>query len=389
MKEKEKLIMVVEDATTRLKVLIENGISTNQPQYSIKLDAETLIEQTRKLLEEQTEDDEFVESQIIGLHRLYVRWTNLYLLGLNQVAKTNKSGFLADVLNTYKLLNKDGEAIKPLKNGGLTLVGSDKDLFLANSGISNIRELMTNPVEGGVGRYVDYGAKIKEEISRLQQLYALDPAAVTDAKGNKKNLRAMAEIKVRYDLISDDLKGKDVKYVMASSHPNASERCSWWQGKIFIVDTDVESRQMYQYDESKASALCKPIGKIDGRDYYSLKDAISCGFLSYNCQHRLIKYYKGIQAPRYNLIDVERKRNQTTIQRSIENKVRQTKMIESISGRNTLIERKNPFTGQMEQMKASDYSKLLQDYYKGYCEKHNLVQYTWRLRITQEERGNK
>lgn len=385
--------MLIENATSRIKIAIQKGISTNLAQALILNECYSLISETEKELKKQTDDKAFIEEQIKGLNTLLIHWTNSYLLGLNKIANKEHSSILKEVLDNYKLLNKEGTPIKPLRNGGLVIVSqSKKDLYLANEGIENIRDLMTNPQEGGVGRYVDYGKKLREEISRLQEQYALDPASVTDAKGNKKNLRLMAEIKVRYDLISDDLKGKDVKYVMATSHPNASERCSWWQGKLFKVDIDVATRQMYQYSKTKSQSLCKPLPEkewVDGIKTYSLKTAIECGFLSYNCQHRLIKYFKGLKAPHYNLVDVERKRNETTIQRAIENKIRQTKMIESVNGRNSLIERKNPFTKQMEVFKASDYSKTMQDYYKSYCERHNLTQYTWRLRITQEERGNK
>lgn len=390
MKDKEKLIMFVEDTTTKLKLIIQRGIATNTPQVSIIAEAENLIKQAEKDFKEYTDDKDFIEQQIKGLRQSYMRWMNSYLVGLNMIAKKEKSTFLAQVLSNYQLLNKEGIPAKPLKNGGLAIVNSEKDLILADKGITNIRELMTNPQEGGVGRYVDYGKKIREQISILQEQYACNPASLLDSKGNKKNLRAMAEIKVRYDMISDDLKGKDVKYVVSSSHPNESERCHWWSAKLFKVDIDVASRTMHQYDEAKSSALCKPLPKsewVDGRETYSLKTAIECGFLSYNCQHRLIKYYKGIKPPRYDLITIEKKSNLTAYQRQLENKVRQTKMIEKVSGRSSIILRKNVFTGEMEQMRASDYSKMLQEKYSQFCKKNNLVEYTWRLRITQEERG--
>lgn len=387
MEDKQKiLIMLVEDTTTRLKLIIQQGIATNLSQAIILSEANTLISETEKKLKDQTKDKEFIEEQIKGLNLLLVSWMNNYLLGLNKIANANKSSILKECLDNYKLLNKEGTPIKTLRNGGITLVSqSNKDLFLANEGITNIRDLMTNPQEGGVGRYVDYGKKLREQISQFQEEYALDPASFTDRKGNKKNLRAMAEIKVRYDLITDDLKGKNAKYVVATAHPNASERCSWWQGKIFKVDLDIESRGMHQY---KGKPIQTVIEELDGQKVYSLKQAVENGFLSYNCQHRLIKYYKGIKPPKYNLIEVEKKRNETTIQRSLENKIRQTKMIESVNGRNSLIERKNPFTKEMQVFKASDYSQVMQDYYKDYCNRHGLTQYTWRLRITQEERGN-
>ena len=388
MEDKQKtLIILVEDTTTRLKLMIQQGIATNLSQAIILNEANSLISETEKKLKDQTKDKEFIEEQIKGLNLLLVSWMNNYLLGLNKIANANKSSILKECLDNYKLLNKEGTPIKTLRNGGITLVSqSNKDLYLANEGITNIRDLMTNPQEGGVGRYVDYGKKLREQISQFQEEYALDPASFTDRKGNKKNLRAMAEIKVRYDLITDDLKNKNAKYVVATAHPNASERCSWWQGKIFKVDLDIESRGMHQY---KGKPIQTVIEELDGQKVYSLKQAVENGFLSYNCQHRLIKYYKGIKPPKYNLIEVEKKRNETTIQRSLENKIRQTKMIESVNGRNSLIERKNPFTKEMQVFKASDYSQVMQDYYKDYCNRHGLTQYTWRLRITQEERGNK
>lgn len=392
MKEKEEIIMIVENTANQIKLAIQRGITINAPQLMIITECNQEIEKARKSLLELTDDKEFIEEEIKGLKLLLIRWMNGYLVGVNKIAKENKSHILGNVLSQYQLLNKEGTPAKAIKNGGLTIVDtSKKDLFLANQGISNLRDLMTNPTEGGVGRYVDYGKKIREELLSLQEKYAEDPSAFVDAKGNKKNLRLMAEIKVRYDLISDDLKGKDVKYVMASSHPNASERCSWWQGKLFKVDIDVESRQMHQYIKSKSQALCKPLPQsewIDNIPTYSLKTAIECGFLSYNCQHRLIKYYKGVKAPQYDLITVEKKRNLTSYQRALENKIRKTKLIEKVNGRNYPIERKNVFTGQMEQMTAVEYSKMLQDKYEDFCQKNGLVQYTWRLRITMEERGN-
>ena len=53
-------------------------------------------------------------------------------------------------------------------------------------------------------------------------------------------------------------------------------------------------------------------GKIDGIDYYSLADAMSHGFLGYNCRHRLVKYTKGMDMFKEyppNQIDREKSRS--------------------------------------------------------------------------------
>ena len=185
----------------------------------------------------------------------------------------------------------------------------------------------------------------------------------------------MAEIETRYKMISEDLKRQGVgqnEFVIGSSHSNASLRCSYWQGKIFLVDIDINSRPMGQFDK-KHPPSPRVLGHIDGKPYYSLLEACENGFLSFNCQHRLIKYYKGIKPPVYSAIQINGLRNATIRQREMENTIRHWKRREKIA--TTPEDRANAIAHSKEwQQKYADFSRI-----------HGLPRYEWRCRITEYE----
>ena len=184
----------------------------------------------------------------------------------------------------------------------------------------------------------------------------------------------MAEIKTRYDLINEDLnklKEKGVDYVIATAHGNASERCSWWRGKTFKLDLDIETRKMGQY---KGKPTQNKLGTIDGKPYYSLKEACENGFLSYNCQHRVVAYYKGVHVPKYNLVEVKKRRDITQKQRYLENRIRKAKSRQVLA------------ISPEERKEAIEESKRLQADYLKFCEDNNVPRYDWRCRVTEVKR---
>jgi hypothetical protein len=132
------------------------------------------------------------------------------------------------------------------------------------------------------------------------------------------------------------------------------------------------------------------IGYIDGKPYYSLLQACQNGFLSYNCQHRLIKYYNGAKPPETDFVTVHKNRNLTAIQRNMENTIRKYKRRQVLSNKNVTLKRKNPYTGKMEEFREREYNILMSQYwqeqYSAFSQKHDLPEYRWRLRITNAER---
>jgi hypothetical protein len=204
----------------------------------------------------------------------------------------------------------------------------------------------------------------------------------------------MAEINARYKMITNDLERQGINqndFVIASSHEDASERCSWWQGKIFLMDVDISSRPMGQYRGHKPSQTI--LGYIDGKPYYSLLEACNNGFLSFNCQHRLIKYYKGASPVRYDMVEVKKARNLSITQRQMENTIRKWKRRETLSSKGIYVNKTDPFHPEkgIQEMSELQYNQIMskwwQEKYASFSKVNNIPEYRWRTRITDYERN--
>ena len=117
----------------------------------------------------------------------------------------------------------------------------------------------------------------------------------------------------------------------------------------------------------------KPIGKYDGRDYYSLKEAMEHGFLSYNCRHRLTKYMKGMDIPKpipASIVNKERKIE--TNMRAMEREIRHYKEMQSLDKEN--------------RQEWVNKSKKMQAIYENYAKKNNMAREKWRTSISRNER---
>lgn len=335
----------------------------------VKTQCNTIIKDTKKKLEELEVGKDLIEDIIKALKSNFLRWYNQMVLQLEKVSKSDSSGIVTETLKAMK------NVTYKKKQGGFTIASAGGKIGMDQVQITNLRELMTIYDEGAAGRYVDYVGKIKEAMVDIQDQLASNTLSLYDAKGRKKSIRNMAEIQTRYDLINEDLsklKDKGTKFVVATAHANASERCSWWQGKIFKIDLDIATRKMGQYPGVKPTQTI--LGYIDGKPYYSLKQACENGFLSYNCQHRVIAYYKGVHVPKYNLIEIKKKRDITQKQRYLENKIRQQKSKQVLA------------ISPEERKKAQLESKRLQAEYRSFCEVNNVPRYDWRCRVTEVER---
>ena len=187
------------------------------------------------------------------------------------------------------------------------------------------------------------------------------------------------------------------------------------------MDLDISSRPMGQYKGGTPTQTI--LGYIDGKPYYSLEQACNNGFLSFNCQHRLIKYYKGANPVKYDMISVKKARNLTITQRQMENTIRHWKRKERLSDNSIEVNRKDtPYIqnvdgenywfvkGENTRIKASEHSLELksisrvqtdtttdkkytvsmtnywQDKYSQFSTSNDLPTYEWRTRITEYER---
>lgn len=388
MEEKEdKTVLVIEEANSEILKLCNNAVVLGLSKAYCKERVRVLVNDTQKKLKELGASDELILNTANSIYSTFMASWVMITQTLIESAKKDEIGAIAKTL-----LAMDSEAAKKVTRKGITIDILDKDtLGIGKGSISNLRDFVTGDSIGASQRFVDYTSMVKETLNSINERLADQTMTLTGKDGRQLSVRNLAEIETRYKLISEDMERNNIKindFVIASAHSNASERCSYWQGKIFIVDLDVSSRPMGQY---KGNPNPKIVGYIDGKPYYSLLQACENGFLSYNCQHRLIKYYKGAKPPKYDMATVEEKRNFTTIQRNMENTIRKYKRRQMLSNRGVTVTRKDPFTDEVRTFTEYDYnvtmSRYWQSKYKDFSKSHRLPIYEWRIRITQAERG--
>ena len=369
---KDELALCVEDANTKLIEIINNSILFAYSRIYAKSLVTNLCNEAEKRLKELNASDYLIVNTINALKKRFMtEWLQVIAI-LKQMQKNDNLGLIGKTIQQM-------ESKTPLEMSGkkgvtIDLIDEDKTLGIANAKIENLRDLMTYNKLGASQRYIDYVSKLNESLMDIKDKLADGSLTLKDSLGRTKSIRNMAEIETRYKMISEDLERQGIKqndFMIASSHANASERCSWWQGKIFIVDLDINSRPMGEYNGKKPTQTVK--GHIDGKEYFSLREACENGFLSYNCQHRLIKYYKGIKPPEYSILKIKGLRDATAKQRYLENGIRKWKRREKLADT------------PKEREEAISKSKEWQAKYKAFSQEHGLPRYEWRTRITQYE----
>ena len=236
-----------------------------------------------------------------------------------------------------------------------------------NEVITKFRNYITEDLQGAA-IIDDYEKKVKSEIIRLSK----DPANIyrTDKNGKpyKMSLRNYAEMRTRYEANLKDLakyqQDEKVDLVWTSSHPDASHRCSPYQGKLYSIS-------------GKS-------GTIDGITYTPLQEALEGprgdgnGIINgYNCRHRLIPYTPKSRAPQeYNQNQVRQENAITQRQRQYENNIRNMKLEERVL-------RANNNTREAKALR-NRWQKLTNNY-KEFSLKNQRPYYEWRTRVTKSE----
>ena len=421
-KDKEdKLALIVENANTKLIEIINEAVMLGYNKSYSKARVINLIDETTQELKKNEASDVLIESTKLALQKAFMKeWLQVIVI-LKQNEKNDDLGLIGQQIKAMEtntpmdLRGGKGITIDIVDKEGKPVVGH------ANAQINNLRDFVTDSRLGGTARYVDYKTLLQNSLLEVKNKLANGSLTLTDSLGRVKSVRNMAEIETRYKMINEDLQRQGVtkgQFVVASSHQDASRRCQIWQGRIYIMDLDINSRPMGQFNP-KNPPTPTIVGYIDGKPYYSLLQACENGFLSYNCQHRLIKYYKGASPVQYSNSSVKKARELTIKQRSMENTIRHWKRKERLSDDKLEVNRKDtPYiqngkwfvNGADTGIKASEHSlelksvgrvqtdtttdkkytvamtNMWQDKYHAFSHKNNLPEYTWRTMITDYER---
>ena len=332
--QEDKLTLAVEEANTKLLEIINESIMVGYSKAYAKTLVINLINETEKQLEELGASEQLILDTKLSLQKAFMKQWLLVIDILLEKAKTDELGLIGKQIQAMKT-----NTPLDLKGGrGITIDVLDDKVGIAKANISNIRDYITDSRLGGTSRFVNYKTMLQDTLMEIKDKLADGTLTLTDSLGRTKSIRNMAEIETRYQMINQDLDRQGVKFndfVIASSHEDASQRCSFWQGKIYLMDLDINSRPMGQYKGGTPTQTI--LGYIDGKPYYSLEKACNNGFLSFNCQHRLIKYYKGANPVKYDMVSVKKARNLTITQRQMENTIRHWKRREKVADKNIMI----------------------------------------------------
>ena len=385
------ITLAIEESNTKLIQIINDSIMFGYTKLYAKELVNDLIEKTVEKLKDLKADDDLIESTTIALKQRFMReWLQVITI-LSKLEKIEPLGVIGRTIQRMK----SNVPLEMSGNNGITIDIIDNDkVGVSKAQINNIRDFITDTRLGGTSKFIDYRTALQESLIEVKDNLANGSLSYLDSMGRTKSVRNMAEINARYKMISNDLQRQGINlndFVIASSHADASERCSWWQGKIFLMDVDINSRPMGQYKGGKPIQTI--LGYIDGKPYYSLLEACNNGFLSFNCQHRLIKYYKGASPIRYDMIEVKKARNLSITQRQMENTIRKWKRRETLSSSKVMVNKTDPFNPSkgVQTMSELEYNEIMskwwQEKYANFSKANNIPEYRWRTRITDYERN--
>lgn len=365
--ESYEAVVVLEEAQTKLQKLLSTMITDIIQRQIVGRQAQDIIDKCISDLRELNVDNTFITKAEIGLKSSFTRWYNETL---------NRLLFNAKIKNNplFILSYKQITGITPKEASKAMIINLSQIKGFETGTVENIRDYFTTGEKGYSQMFIDdYQKRVNEEINNIANKNTI----LRDKANRRMSVRNLAEMEVRFQELKKDeerLKAKGIDYAYATSHSNASKRCSIWQGKLFYLDGSIGVTTLGNYIEGYTP---KPLGKIDGIDYYSLADAIHHGFLGYNCRHRMIAYKKGMTAPREypaRFIDMERNREQYL--RSLENKIRHAKRNYALSDDKDL------------RKYYQEQSVELQKLYRDKCNQYNYPIAEWRTRVSQTERDN-
>lgn len=339
-------VLVVQEATTKIKEIIIEGITYNHSKEIVQQKLNKIIakyvnqipesrkEKVKRSLIQIAQKDYFVVSQNIATINQNMA---------NKISSQTVPGFSVNVFQDTKALLTENK----------------------------IRGYVTDERKGSA-LIKDY----KKQVRAVVKALTVDPPEIqlsdVNNKPYKMSTRSYAEMSVRYEANLEDvknLKANNVKLVWTSSHADASPRCQPYQGKLYSLDgTSGKTEDGISYTPLD-KALLGPKG--DGNGIIN----------GYNCRHYLIEYKPGSKAPiDYDKATVMRENQINNKQRNFESNIRQLKLQERLakkSGDKELAKRLN------------NRWKILELEYQKFSLQNDRAYFPWRTAIIRDEAMNR
>lgn len=169
----------------------------------------------------------------------------------------------------------------------------------------------------------NYSKKVMNAIKHLE-----DSELATHEKGKKPiSLWQKTELDIRHDNQMEKVQkaidsGNDLFWL--SSHPDCSERCEKWQGKLVSMSLKSIDRSMFTGKRINGTKIYSFTDIENIVDKYGYKNNIINGF---NCRHHLIAFNNEYSVPpeKYNVDEVKKERAINTKLREFERQIRRAK----------------------------------------------------------------
>lgn len=365
----KELLLMIEDTKTRISILVRNS-------FILFINYSLLYKKLSELINS-------VKNEIRGYGEAYETLADEAVVSLNKFAKTQIEMLEKQMLAVSGFAFLVSKLIKDMKTNNMPINKEfEKNSFTIRVDIVAQGKLITERYKLDSSEY-GYGqifldAYHKQVQATMHTIAETSPKV--DSKGRKLSLRNLAEMTVRYEVFQNSLKDFEAtktKYVLASQHQDASLRCAPWQGLLYVIDVkpgeEVRAKK-YKFWQKGPSQVAK---YVDGKPFYSLRQAMENGFLGYNCRHRLIPYDPKMKIPpqfKYNSELAEKKRKVDETMRKYERAIRVAK------------ERQTLVTSPEERKVWQDKSKELQDAYDKFAKANGRVRNDWRASISNDER---
>lgn len=294
---KIEILKGVNEIETKLKIIVKNGAFKFLDFSVVNGQAEKIIQQFMKKIP----NDFYYKDEILrGLRtykmKLFLQMKNVSSLGFGQIKKT-----------VFDLLKRKVDNPKEFIS-----------VFLENAKNVNINSIYDVSNEGtwmsqkGAIRIVDYYKKLRKEV--------ISVAEVAIKEGTQKSalsLRSLVELSLRKQYHDDSLqtfRDAGVKLVWVSTHADASERCSPWQGRLYSLDSTRGTQDGNPFIPiEKATDIFSTTKK--GRIFKN-------GLFGFNCRHYMIQYSYGSTSPLdYGDDEIKKERKITAKQRSMERQI--------------------------------------------------------------------
>lgn len=248
------------------------------------------------------------------------------------------------------------------KGENMPKIDTPKDLLnIVNTKPSALKVNMWSESKASV-RVMNYNKEIQSYIGNMSKT-----TMVTSESGKKPiSLWQKAELDIRHQKQMDklqELKDDGIQYAWTSSHPDCSERCEPWQGKLFDITSEHSELSGFRMDKKLDGNQVYCLNEIMNQvDDYGYKNNIISGF---NCRHYLIPYQKNIKpVSEYTKGEIAKQRKIESNIKDMERKIRYLKQQEI--GYNKSNAKSN--------FKYSSLIKKKIEQYKQYC---NANGYAW------------